>query len=76
MAAKRFAAAGFTDAAYRACLEGAVADYAPAETLPQKLKKSGDALTVTLHLATLSQACRDLAYDAVMADFRRRLDEQ
>jgi len=26
----------------------AVADYAPAETLPQKLKKSGDSLTITL----------------------------
>ena len=26
----------------------AVADYAPAETLPQKLKKSGDSLTLTL----------------------------
>lgn len=29
---------------------------------------AADALTVTLHLATLDQACRDLAYDAVMAD--------
>lgn len=29
---------------------------------------AADALTVTLHLATLSQACRDLAYDQVMAD--------
>jgi ectoine hydroxylase-related dioxygenase (phytanoyl-CoA dioxygenase family) len=29
---------------------------------------AADALTVTLHLSTLAQACRDLAFDPVMAD--------
>jgi ectoine hydroxylase-related dioxygenase (phytanoyl-CoA dioxygenase family) len=34
---------------------------------------AADALTVTLHLSTLSPACRDLVFDPVMADLCREL---
>jgi phosphopantothenoylcysteine decarboxylase/phosphopantothenate--cysteine ligase len=45
----------------------AVADYAPAETLPQKLKKSGETLTITL------QRTADILADVAAHAARPRL---